>query len=74
MESEDWDKLIRIKKMTLTCNATISTMDDVITYAKIETKSSMTLPSRQPLQAWSFIRDVVRPFTIQVEWITNCMG
>jgi len=59
-----FDRLQRIRKLSSECNKAVSTMDDIISFDKME--FSYETPTMSLCKAWSFLRDAVRPLIAKV--------
>eukprot|EP01041_Mallomonas_annulata_P010190 gene10190-21236_t len=58
-----WDELLAVDGMRDTCISAVSALEDLITFDKLE--NGILDPVMVSMNAWSFLRDIVRPFRSQ---------
>eukprot|EP01041_Mallomonas_annulata_P016672 gene16672-34697_t len=59
-----WDELLAVDGMRDTCISAVSTLEDLITFDKLE--NDILDPVMVTMNAWIFLRDIVRPFRGEV--------
>eukprot|EP00607_Mallomonas_marina_P005913 CAMPEP_0182425676 /NCGR_PEP_ID=MMETSP1167-20130531/12156_1 /TAXON_ID=2988 /ORGANISM="Mallomonas Sp, Strain CCMP3275" /LENGTH=731 /DNA_ID=CAMNT_0024606595 /DNA_START=187 /DNA_END=2382 /DNA_ORIENTATION=- len=60
LRDDDWDEIVAIDRMRDFCNAATSAMDDLLLFDMME--NDILEPDMKMINAWSFMRDIVRPF------------
>ncbi len=63
-ENEDWDRLLLVIRLRDVCRGAMMTLNDLHMYEKIET--CLIESKRTFVNAWSFVRDLTRPFQMKV--------
>eukprot|EP01041_Mallomonas_annulata_P000377 gene377-690_t len=58
-----WDELLAVDGMRDTCISAVSALENLITFDKLE--NGILDPVMVSMNAWSFLRDIARPFRVQ---------
>ena len=61
-KDDDWDKVEKISAIRDSCRSAVAVLDDLAVFDRLE--DGVTDRDMQYVDAWSFIRDAVRPFHV----------